>query len=157
MVDTDAQFIDDLQREDDLGLVIRGHLHIEHQLIEVASACLPYASRIDWNEISFRAKLEIAYACGLPKDRRQLILRLNGLRNEFAHQLSASIQKTEVVDIYNSLSDTIRSTLKDSFKHMGLGTFPGPAALEPRDLLVCLFMQARQATKAAVDALRSAS
>lgn len=155
MADVDDQFISDLQREDDLGLVVRGHLHIEHQLVEVSSARLPFASRIDWSEISFRAKVEIAYACGLPEDRKSLILKLNKLRNEVAHRLSASIDRHEVVDIYNSLSDEIRLTIKGMHSHMGLGTFPGPAALESRDLLIYLFISARQATKAAADKLRN--
>ncbi|MGH8157443.1 MAG: hypothetical protein ACREPQ_04945 [Rhodanobacter sp.] len=157
MADVDSQFIEDLQREDDLGLVVRGHLHIEHQLIELTAARLPFASRVDWNEIPFRTKLEIAYACGLPEDRKKLILSLNSLRNEFAHRLDATIRKTEVVDIYNALSSSIRDTIKESHLEMGLGAFPGPASIEPRDLLIHLFIAARQATKAAADTLRVAT
>jgi hypothetical protein len=157
MVDVDSQFIADLQREDDLGLVVRGHLHIEHQLIELAAARLPFASRIDWNEISFRAKLEIAYACGLPEDRKKLISSLNSLRNKFAHRLDATIHKADVVGIYNALSSNIRETIKGAHQKMGLGAFPGPASLEPRDLLIHLFISARQATKAAADSLRTAT
>ena len=157
MIDVDSQFLLDLQREDDLGLVIRGHLHIEHQLIEIAIASLPFASRVDWNEVSFRTKLDIASACGLPEDRKRLILQLNTLRNEFAHQLSASIRKDEVMGIYNSLSSQFRETIKATHSRMGLGTFPGPAKMEPRDLLIHLFISARQATKAAANALRGAA
>lgn len=157
VTDVDVQFLEDLRREDDLGLVIRGHLHIEHQLISLASGVLPFASRIDWNEVPFKTKLEIASACGLPDDRRELIRRLNVLRNDFAHRLSASVQKKTVVDIYNSLSPLIQDAIKRAHEIMGFGKFPGPAALEPRDLLIHLFISARQATKAAADATRQQS
>jgi hypothetical protein len=40
--DTEQQFIADLQREDDVGLVLLGHLHVE-QLIELdASECVKH-------------------------------------------------------------------------------------------------------------------
>ncbi len=155
MADVESQFIADLQREDDVGLVKRGLLHVEHQLIELATTRLPFASRVDWNEISFRAKLEIAYACGLPEDRKKLISSLNSLRNKFAHRLDATISKAEFVKIYNNLPSNIRETIKGTHQLMGLGVFPGPASLDPRDLLIHLFMSARQATKAAADRLRN--
>ena len=46
MNDTEQQFIADLQREDDVGLVLRGHLHIEHQLIELISVLLRLLSGV---------------------------------------------------------------------------------------------------------------
>lgn len=61
MCNTDRQFRDDLQREDDVGLVLRGHLHVEHQLIELASVLLPFAARCDWGRISYRTKVEFAH------------------------------------------------------------------------------------------------
>jgi hypothetical protein len=56
MCDTEQQFMEDLEREDDVGLVLRGHLHVEHQLIALASVLLPFAARCDWDKISYRAK-----------------------------------------------------------------------------------------------------
>lgn len=83
----------DLQREDDVGLVLRGHLHVEHQLIELASVFLPFAARCDWGNISYRAKVEFAYACALPEDLKELLERLGSIRNGFAHTLNASLSK----------------------------------------------------------------
>lgn len=145
----------DLQREDDVGLVLRGHLHVEHQLIELASVVLPFAARCDWGKISYRAKLEFAYGCGLPEDLKDLLERLGSIRNGFAHTLNASVSQRSTLDLYNSLSDRLRDGLKVSYRAMGLGELAGPTSLEPRDLLILIFLNARQATKAAVHALGS--
>jgi hypothetical protein len=152
--DTDKQFMADLQREDDVGLVLRGHLHVEHQLIELASMCLPFTARCDWGKISYRAKVELACGCGVPEDLKGLLIRLGVMRNDFAHALDASVSKQSVLNLYNALSDRLRGGLKISYKAMGLGALADPSNLEPRDLLTLLFLTARQATKAAVHALR---
>ena len=156
MTDTDQQLIADMQREDDVGLVLRGHLHIEHQLIELLSETLHFPDRCDWSFVNYRAKVELAHAAGLPADIKSLLERIGSIRNDFAHQLDSSISPKLSLDLYNSLSDRIRLGLKTSYKAMGIGEFTGPASLEPRDLLTLIFLNARQATKAAVFTLRDA-
>jgi hypothetical protein len=104
-----------LQREDDVGLVLRGHLHVEHQLIELPSALLPVAERCDWGKISYRAKVELAYGCGLPKDLKELLERLGSMRNGFAHTLDVSLSKQSVLDLYNSLSVRRKRPLNSPF------------------------------------------
>jgi hypothetical protein len=152
--DLEQQFIADLQREDDVGLVLRGHLHIEHQLIELASALLPVAERCDWGKISYRAKVELAYGCGLPKDLKEPLERLGSVRNGFAHTLNVSLSKQSVLDLYNSLSVRLQDGLKVSYRAMGLGELASPSSIEPRDLLTLVYLNALQAIKAAVHQLR---
>jgi hypothetical protein len=157
MTDIDQQFIADLQREDDVGLVLRGHLHVEHQLIELISLLLPFAQRCDWGKISYRGKVELAHGCGLPADLKDLHGRLGSLRNGFAHTLTASLSKQPILDLYNSLSERLRSGLTGSYKAMGVAENSTPSSFESRDLLILIFVSARQATRAAVDALRAAA
>ncbi len=148
--DADQQFLDDLMREDDVGLILRGHLHAEHQLVELLTAVLPMGDRCDWSKISFFAKVESAYGCGLPLDVKDLLAKIGTLRNNFAHRLDAEITKKEVLALYNGLSARHRNVLKGSYKKMNGAEFPKPASLDPRDLLIIVLMCARQATKAAV-------
>lgn len=155
MPDTDSQFISDLLREDDVGLVLRGHLHVEHQLIELISALLPFAKRCDWAKVSYRAKVQVAYGCGLPMDLKDLLDRLGTIRNEFAHSLTASITKQAVLDLYNSLSPRIRDVLKGSYQSMGKGVLDAPSSVDPRDLLILIFLNAQRGTMAGVMALRA--
>ncbi len=156
MKNPDEQFSDDLQREDDVGLVLRGHLHIEHQLVDMLSEFLPFADRADWGMVSYRAKVELAYAAGLPEDLKKLLEKIGTLRNTFAHTLSSSITKQVALNLYNSLSEFYRQGLKESYKAMGIGELTSPSSLEPRDLVTLVFINARQAIKAAVFVLREA-
>jgi hypothetical protein len=154
VTDTEQQFIADLQREGDVGLVLRGHLRVEHQLIELISVLLPFGSRCDWGKVSYRAKVELAYGCGLPADLKDLLEHIGSVRNDFAHTLTASLSKQSVLNLYNSLSSRLRDGLKGSYKAMGIGELTSPSSLDPRDLLILILLNARQATKAAVHGLR---
>ena len=150
MTSTDAQrFYKDLTREDDVGLVRRGHLHIEQQLMEIARAILPFGDRCDWGEFTYRAKVELAYACGLPKDTHDALLRIGKLRNDFAHKVDACIPKQRAMDLYNGLSDRHRIGAQESYKVMVGGPTFSPSNLEPRDLVTLVFLVIHSAIKAA--------
>lgn len=155
MLDTESQFISDLLREDDVGLVLRGHLHVEQQLIELISTLLPFAERCDWAKVSYRAKVQVAYGCGLPADLKDLLERLGAIRNEFSHSLTASITKQSALDLYNSLSPRIRDVLKGSYQSMGKGVLDAPSSIDPRDLLILIFLNAQRGTMAGAMALRA--
>lgn len=156
MASFDHKFMSDLLREDDVGLVVLGHLHIEHQLIELISCVLPFPDRCEWGKLSYRAKVSLAHSCGLPEKLRGTLHSFGSLRNDFAHQLDAAISKECVLGIYNALPDLHREVVKNTYKEMGFGSMTAPASLLPRDLLVLLFLNIRQAVKAAVQATRGA-
>ncbi len=142
-------------REDDVGLVLKGHLHVEHQLIELISMSLPFKERCDWSRIGYRGKIELALSCGLPNDMRLPLKRIGTLRNNFAHDLGANIEKKKVMDIYNGLSERLREGIKAYVATGRQGTF-NPSELAERDLLVLLFVVFRQAIRAASLTLQGA-
>ena len=154
MDSTDTKFIQDLQREDDVGLVLLGHIHIEHQLIELISEVLPFPERCDWQKINYATKVAMAHSCGLPERLRDSLRKIGKLRNDFAHNLDASISKADVLSLYNGLPEFDREAMKASYHSMGRGSFPGPSKLPPRDLLVLIILSVRQAIKAGVVTLR---
>lgn len=148
----------DLMREDDVGLVLRGLLHIEHQLIDIANAALPFGERCEWGKFAYHLKVELAYSCGLPLEVRSTLLKLGKLRNDFAHKLDAVITKQSALDLYNSLSAKHRTILQDSYKVMMSGPVSSLGKIEPRDLVTLIFLNMHSATKAAALTLqRSAS
>ena len=151
---TDAKFIQDLQREDDVGLVLLGHIHIEHQLIELISEVLPFPDRCDWQKINYATKVALAHSCGLPEQLRETLAKIGRLRNEFAHNLDAAISKKGVLALYNGLPGFYREAIIGTYHVMNRGPFQGPAKLPPRDLLVLVLLNTRQAVKAGVDTLR---
>lgn len=147
---SDAEFIADLQREDDVGLVLRAHLHIENQLLVLIALHLPAADRCDWSKVGYAAKVEIASACGLPEDLKTLLQKIGKLRNELAHKIDAQLSSAQVLGMYNTLSTRLREGIKGSYLSMQRGPMPSPSSFdEPRDLFVLILLAARQATKAA--------
>lgn len=151
---TDSKFIQDLQREDDVGLVLLGHIHIEHQLIELISEVLPFPERCDWQKINYATKVAFAHSCGLPERLRDPLVKIGKLRNDFAHRLDAALSMEGVMALYNGLSELDREAVKTSYQSMGRGNFPGPSKLLARDLLVLILLNVRQAAKAGVLTLR---
>jgi hypothetical protein len=153
--ETQRSVYDDLTREDDVGLVLLGHLHIEHELVELFCAALPLGGRCDWSKVPYRAKVELAYACGLPIDVKQLLEKIGSLRNDFVHNLGAQISKSRALDLYNSLSQRHRAGLKASYNVMFKEPLLKPASLLPHDLVTHVILTAHSATRAAVQALRA--
>ena len=150
----DSKFFQDLQREDDVGLVLLGHIHIEHQLIELISAVLPFPERCDWQKINYATKVTFAHSCGLPERLKEPLTKIGRLRNDFAHKLDAAISTESIMALYNGLPELDRETLKASYHAMGAGNFPGPSKLPARDLLTLILLGVRQAIKAGVLSLR---
>lgn len=147
--------LDDLIREDVVGLVLRGQLHIEHQLIELASLFLPEACRCDWGLISYRGKLALAAGCGMPADVIDALRKIGQLRNSFAHTLQADISRKSVQDLYNGLPENVRESLKHSYLATGRGPFSSPSELHPKELLVLILLNLRQFIKARVIQVRA--
>jgi len=87
---TEQLFYDDLAREDDLGLVVKAHLHIEHQLAEFIASFMDSSENCDWSRVGYAAKLELALGLGLPRHLRKPLEAVGKLRNSFAHNLHYS-------------------------------------------------------------------
>ena len=154
MDDIDNQFYEDLIREDDLGLVLRGQLHIEHQLIELCSLFMPCADRCDWGSISYKAKVELAYGVGLSEELKDLFLKIGALRNGFAHNLDAAVDAKAILNLYNGLPTVIAGAIKECYRQQYKSELTAPSRMPARDLLVLILLCARQSAKAAIHLAR---
>ena len=139
----------DLKREDDVGLVIRGHLHVENQLIDFISNTLLHSEKCDWEKIGYSGKVELVFVCGLFDGMWVILEKLGELRNDFANNLNAIIDPKWVLNTYNGLSAQLKKDLEKSYKTMDLGRLSQQATLDTRDLLVLIFLSVRQAVNAA--------
>lgn len=81
-----------LDTDEPIQLIIRGHLYLEHVLIEFISAALKDSSVLQFDRISFPIKVQIAVALGtLHKDFIEPLNFVNKARNECAHNLDFGI------------------------------------------------------------------
>ena len=140
MVKQEKQLFIALKQEDDVGLVIRGHLHIEHQLTEYISKILPYPEKCDWEKVGYSGKVELALSCGLPSNIRPILEKLGELRNDFTSNLDAMIEPNWVLDTYSSLPKHLKSGLEKSYKTMDLDLQNKTSKLNTKDLLVLIFI-----------------
>src|SRR2546422_75986 len=86
------------KHEDELGIVLKTHLLVEYLLNTIIKERCKSPEKIlkDHRSFPFSVKLQIVYSMGLlPEFVFKNIAKLNGLRNEFAHNLSVRIQKID--------------------------------------------------------------
>lgn len=147
--ESDQLFFDDLAREDDLGLVVKAHLHIEHQIAEYISAYMPAPTECDWSRVGFAAKLEVALGLGLPVHLRKPLEAVGKLRNSFAHNLQYSQAEVDAIALYNGLPVRLHAGVKETYRRIR-GAELKPGNLSNRDLLVIVLLNLRQAIRAEV-------
>jgi hypothetical protein len=54
------EFLKDLQGEDELGMVIRAHIHIEHHLNELLNMVIPYPEYLKPMQLDYAGKVSVA-------------------------------------------------------------------------------------------------
>jgi hypothetical protein len=73
---------------DAFALVVRGHILLEHGLIELLKHALPMADELK-SRLSYQHRMELNIAAGLlPSDFRPFLEYVAELRNSFAHDLA---------------------------------------------------------------------
>jgi hypothetical protein len=126
-----------LMGDDPLGMVLRAHKHIEEELIKFIAA-RGYPEK----EIprGYARCVELALKLGLREEFRKQLSVLGRLRNRFAHELDATIEKedAETFDFAHEPGDNVieqayRSTLT---KLEGVVVKPPISDLDPKDRVI---------------------
>lgn len=99
------QLIRDLNSEDELGLLLRGHLYIENELVKIIEAHLPHPKKFDIAAINFPKKIYLAAAMGILSEAEiEPYLFFNKLRNKLAHNLGEEITESDIRGLIESLT-----------------------------------------------------
>ena len=144
------QFANDLAKEDDLGMVLRGHLHVEHQLKEFISLFLPFSERCNWQKLGYAQKIELALSCGLPADMRTPLEKIGSLRNSFAHKLNMVIQKKAALDMFECLSTRHKDAVNLCYIELGRDEELSLANVDTKELLQIIIVSIHSAIQAAI-------
>jgi len=144
---TDA-FFQMLDGEDDLGLVIRAHIHIEHELREFILAVAPKPGEIKFSDYDYAKTLQLALALGLNPILKPGLSALGTLRNEFAHRLEMKLTDQEAKQLYSTLSaggkaDARKAYSKTLLKHPGTGRPKDMLKSTPKDLIAMCIVKLR--------------
>ena len=109
----DGKFHKILQGEDDLGVVIRAHIHIEQQLNELLGLlCYNFNSLEKKAGLSYFKKVCLAEALGLMPEMSEILKSLGNLRNDFAHKPDMEIDNSNASRLYDAFSSDGKKILQ---------------------------------------------
>lgn len=100
----DEQFYADLAGLDAMGMVLRGAIYIEHELMAYADEASASPAAIKKLQLDFSGRVHLAVVLGMPEEHAPALLAFGSVRNGFAHKLSATIGRQEVKNIRAAMS-----------------------------------------------------
>jgi hypothetical protein len=154
----DAEFIAALMGEDELGVVIRAHTHIEASLNELLDIFVVTPKFLHDANLSYGQKVRLAGAHGLKKHHVPPLLAMGKIRNQFAHKLNAKLTKERVSELYASFAPEDRKVLHlsyhDTKSKMLIEKGPDFRKLEPKDQFILMAVSLKALVAIAVHHLK---
>ena len=159
MTDFEDEFLSVLNSEDDLGAVVRGHIHIESHLNTLIESCLPNPTYVKKLDLEYHQKVDLAVACGLEGRLARPLRALGTLRNKFAHNLDAKLGKKEADCLYNSFDGEDKQLIQSAFQRTNKQSKEKmPKSLtkmEPKDQFILIAISLRAALLLEIERLIS--
>jgi hypothetical protein len=110
-----AKFFEALDGEDDLGVVLRAHIHIEHELKEYILTVAPKPGHIKFSDYEYGSLVALALTLGLDDKLKAPLLAIGSLRNSFAHRLEMKLSRHDANNLYSALSADIKSSVQQGY------------------------------------------
>lgn len=147
--DRDEQFYVAVQGEDDLGLVLRAQIHIEHEVREYIVSQAPAPNEVKFKDLEYDDLVQLALILGLNGALKSPLNALGSLRNKFAHRLDANLGAQEADNLYKAFGEGLKDVTQRTFKliqadhpEVVKGSFKGLAA---RDRVIFMLIAIRSA------------
>lgn len=106
------EFMEATDEEDELQVVLRGHIYIEHEIERLLRNHLVEPDVILTDKFMFMSKLNLAVALGLISvDRKIPYKKLNDLRNAYAHQLNYKMTGKALRGLVQSMDKEIKGNV----------------------------------------------
>lgn len=91
---------------DPLSVLLRGHLYIEHVIIQAIQQALPYPERMDLDRLNFASKVSLVRSLApLPDWLVRTCQELIKVRNKIAHRLEYRIDSAVIEQIIAELPE----------------------------------------------------
>ena len=121
----EGEFLQALESEDDLGAVIRAHIHIEQHLILLLEALLRHPEHII-NNLNFANRVRLAASLGgIKSEFIEPLIAIGNIRNKFAHKLNTELSAELVNNIYEKYSFTGKEAIQRGFNMINERRPPG--------------------------------
>lgn len=109
------EFMEVLNGEDELGAVIRAHIHIEALLLELLGLLVKDEEALRKLNLEFSQSVDLAIALGLGPEHAKGLRAFGKLRNEFAHDLNSKLSDTRINNLYESLSAADKEVMQQAY------------------------------------------
>jgi hypothetical protein len=150
----DEDFQAALRGEDELGLVVRAHIYIEANLLELLTNFVGSQKHIDKMNLEYSQRVHLAIALGLKDEYESPLLTLGTLRNAFAHRPGTKLSKDRVDALYSSLSPATKEIVQNSHqsarRKMPEAKVPAFSRLSPRDQFILIAVALRALLQMAI-------
>lgn len=118
---TDDQFFEALSTEDDLGMIVRAHLHIEHWLEKFLFASIPFYEKYKKQiNLNFEQKILLCCAMGLTPDIKKPLNAIGTQRNKFAHEPNYKLSVNALREVYKEFTPEHKKQIQDSYRQLAL-------------------------------------
>ena len=136
----DERFFADLKAEDELGVVIRAHIHIEASIIEFIRARVRFPSELP--RMTYESRLRLAMALGLKNEYFEALKLLGDIRNSFSHKLDASLSNEKINELFSKLGQEPKELTLEAYtmtqKQQGEADGPIFNQLPPKDRFILM-------------------
>jgi hypothetical protein len=124
-----------LRNEDDLGKVVRAHIHIEHELQDFIFIAAPVPDQLKgFDNMEFTDKVQLALLLGLTPDLKAALNATGRLRNKFAHKLEMKIGEDEAKNLIATLTPSAKQRFQARLDD-ALSGLPEKATLAGEELV----------------------
>jgi hypothetical protein len=113
---TNIDFAQAVVGEDELGAVVRAHIHIEYELEQFLIAALPHPEEI--GRLEYATRVRLALAAGLNRNLKAPLNSLGSMRNKVSHKLEAKITTKDMLDFHNTFGATEKEAIEHAFEAM---------------------------------------
>lgn len=107
-------FKDALLSEDQLGRVVRAHLHVESHIDEILEKLVVDPDELARMKLDYAGKVSLICALGVSSNVKAAFNGLGSLRNKFAHNLSYELDPSSIRNLYESLPQEEKRRLNEA-------------------------------------------
>lgn len=151
----DSNFFEAIIKEDELGCVVRAHLHIEYLIDHLLAVHFEDVSALRPMRLEYSDRVRLLKAFGYEANLTGQLLMLGTLRNDFAHKLDAKLTTDRLESLYKAFDVGSKKMLHDIYRQTreraaDASRFPSSLKkLSPKDLFAFYATTARASLIAA--------
>ena len=136
----DAKFRQALQHDDELGSVVRAHLHVEHLVDKLLEHLFPNAEALGRLQLEYSDKVTLLDAFGYLSSMTNPLAAIGKLRNDFAHKLDFVLTADRMDALYELFDPEGKQIVQSSYqrtrRQMNSDAPKKMANLSPKDRFV---------------------